>query len=120
MSAFSDSITSIATGLITEFGESVAFARVSENSYNVATSKATDASTLNYSGFGVPVNYSAFERTLETIEAHDVKLTLEKTTTEPQVGDLATLSSKNYRVVSVSKSTVSGADIIYTLQLRTV
>jgi len=118
MSKFSDKMEKIARDLLTEFGESVAFTRVTESSYDVNTSIAADDTTLNYSGFGVPTDYSAFERTLETVEQQDVKLSLEKTSQEPKKGDTATLSSIIYRVVSVDKDVVNGADIIYTLQLR--
>jgi len=118
MSAFSDGIEAIATGLLREFGENVTFTRVTEGTYDVATSTTAAGSIINYSGFGVPTDYNLFELASEMINATDVKLSLEKTSTTPKVGDVAVLSSVTYRVMNVNQDVVSGNNVIYTLQLR--
>ena len=118
MGTFSDNLTTVAKNLLLQFGESVSFRREVEGVYDPATS-TTGADTVTlYTGNAAPSKYSAFERRAEYIEQNDVKLLLEKTTEEPQVGDTAVVTGLTHRVMMVSKTVAQGADIIYTLQLR--
>jgi hypothetical protein len=118
MGAFSDNLTAVAAKLLLDKGQSVTFTREAEGVYDPATS-TTGAPTITvYSGNAHPSKYSTFERRAEFIEQDDIKLILEKTTTEPEVGDTGVVSGLTYRVMMVTQTVAQGEDIIYTLQMR--
>lgn len=117
MGAFSTSLSDAATSLLTNFGESVTFERVTEGSYNPSTSDVGASTTTTFTGYGHPGPFSNNEIDGELIRATDISL-ITKVSTEPQEGDTVTLSSTEYRVMSVTKLRAQGVNIVYRVQLR--
>lgn len=118
MSAFSDSVTTIATNLLREFGESASFTRVEEGAYDASDGSVAAGSTTNYTGFVVPIDYIGKEIDGIYVLQGDIKLFVEKTSTEPLRGDVVTLNSLAYRVMETKKFRVNGENLLYELQVR--
>lgn len=118
MTAFTDNITTTARTLLTKYGESVAFVREAEGAYDPATSSTGADTTTNYSGYGVPTQYNRADIDGDLIKASDIRLIVEKTNTEPNVGDTCTVDGTVHRVLAVTPIKVTNIDIIYILQIR--
>lgn len=107
-----DKLAIAARKLLTSAGASFTFTRIT-STYNPATGVETPTTTT-YSGYGVFGQYDQSNYS-DLIQAGDVSLTLEATSTEPQIGDTVA----NYRVIDVQKTAPDGATVvIYELQLR--
>lgn len=118
MTAFSSAMQSLATNLITQFGQSVTFTREAYGSYNIEEGQVESSSTTTFTGVAVPVDYAANEIDGTVIQSGDIKATVALTTSPPQPGDQVALGGTNYRVMNVMTTKVSGDDIIYDIQLR--
>lgn len=120
MSAFSDAMAAVATQLITEFGQSCTFIRSVKGAYDPTTSKAINASTVNFSGVCFHEVYTIAELQASNVRAGDVKLLVSPITTGevPTVGDELTFSSTNFRIVSVDRAVTNSVTVLYTLQCR--
>lgn len=111
-------LATIASDVLTEFGESISFARAVEGAYNTATGVTATSTDTTFSGYGAPTGYSKYEIANQEVTQSDVKLYLEKTSSVPLVGDYCTVRSVVYRVLDVRRVGCNGADVIYVLQLR--
>ncbi len=118
MTAFTDCIVTTARDLLTEFGESASFTKIVEGAYSTSDGTVAAGTTTNYSGFVVPVDYVNAEIDGEFVLQGDIKLFVEQTTTEPSVGDVVTVNSIVYRVMSAKKYRVSSVNVLYELQVR--
>lgn len=118
MGAFSDSMTSLVSSLLTQFGEAVVISRNVMGDYDPSSGEAPIISTTTFSGFAVPEDYKASEIDGTLIIEGDSKLTLNQTSTAPQNGDAIVLGSETFRVISVSKYRAQGDTIAYELQVR--
>lgn len=118
MTTFAEEMQAVAIDLITEFGQSVSFSRVTEGTYNTSNSAPASGSTITYTAYGVPMDYSAFEISTKSVLSTDLKLLIHKTTQTPQVGDVATFGGVAYRVMDVNKEVANGQDIYFSLQVR--
>ena len=67
---------------------------------------------------GYPAQYMQKDVDGTNIMAGDVRLILELIAQRPQVGCLATVDAKTYRVMDVNPIRLAGADVIYICQLR--
>ncbi len=104
--------------LITEFGELVSFDRFEQSDYDPETGESVTETGTTYSGYVVPTDYKLYEIDGTNILRGDKKLLCHKMSQVPCVGDFATISGTEYRVVSVMPTRLSGNDVIYSLQVR--
>jgi len=105
--------------LIQKYGENITLQRVVEGAYDVSDGSVSSGTTTNYSAKGHPAEYSNDEVDGKSIRKSDVKLWLEKPTTQvPTVGDTATLNSKTYKIINVDHLRAQGVDVVYILQCR--
>jgi len=111
-------LTTIATQLITQFGEAVTFSREVPGEYNPETGETLPGDVVTYTAFGVPENYTSKEIDNVTIIQGDRKVTIYKTTLVPQVNDAITLNGADYRVMNVEQIRAQGQDIIFQMQVR--
>lgn len=118
MSVFSDGIVVIATSLLREFGESASFTRIEEGVYDASDGTVGAGTTTNYTGFVVPVDYTGTDIDDVHVQQGDIKLFVEKTSTEPLTGDVVVVDSITYRVMAAIKHRVNGANLLYELQVR--
>ena len=107
----------VASRLLSDKGESVAFTREVETSFNSGTGAQT-VSDYTFSANGHPMGYTASEIDGSLIKQGDIKLLLEKTDNAPLIGDSAKLDAVNYRVMDVKKTKAQGKVITYTCRLR--
>lgn len=117
MGTFSTGLKSVASSLLTTYGQSVTFTRYSTTEYNVVTGSVEPLQATTFSGVGHPSVYAADEIDGETIQRGDIRLML-YSVTEPLIEDEASVDSVDYRVMSIEKLQAQGEAIVYRLQLR--
>jgi len=117
--SFATNLTSVGRRLIQAYGESITLQRVVEGAYDVSDGSVAAGTTTNYTAKGHPSEYNNNEIDDTSIRKADIKLWLEKPTTQvPTVGDTATLNSETYRVIDVQNLRAQGVDVVYILQCR--
>lgn len=122
--SFATNMQSTALQLLSTYGQSVAFRREVEGTYDPSTAATGSDTVTIYNGYAHPAPYTANElrsssgsTTDDLIQKGDVKL-LTYTTTEPLVGDTVTLDTVVYRVMAVDKLVAQATKIAYKLQIR--
>lgn len=118
MTQLSDSLTAKVIELLTKYGEPASFVRKSEGVYNPSTATATTPVAASYSGMVYRYPYSQYERANTLIQTEDQRIYAHKMTAEPKVGDEVTVDSVAYRIMMVDKITLSGAKLLFQLQVR--
>lgn len=118
MAISTSNLVTLARNLLTDYGESVSFSRVAEGAYDPATSGVAAGTTTNYTGYAAPTQYNRADVDGDLIRSSDIRLVVEQTTTEPNIGDVVTVDGIIHRVLNVSPIKVSNVDIIYILQIR--
>ena len=117
--SFSTNLIAVGRRLIQKYGENITLQRVAEGAYDVSDGTVAAGTTTNYTAYGAPVDYNNNEIDDKSIRKADVKLWLEKPTSQtPTVGDTATFNSKTYRVIDVENLRAQGVDVVYILQCR--
>jgi hypothetical protein len=118
--SLSTTMIALARTELEDKGRAVSLQRVTEGAYDVTDGTVGAATTVNYSAFGLPDGYSAFEIDGTSIRNSDIKLWLSTPTTGevPLVGDTATIDSVVHRIVNVNKIVAQGSNLIYELQCR--
>jgi hypothetical protein len=118
--SFSTNMIALARKQLEAYGRTVNLVRVTEGAYSVSDGTVGAATTVNYSAYGLPDGYNAFEIDGTSIRNSDVKLWLSTPTTGevPTVGDTATIDSVVHRIVNVGKIVSQGYNLIYELQCR--
>lgn len=101
--------------LIQKFGQEYTFTRIAHGTFDPATGKTAETST-QFSKYGILSKYSNAELGNGTIEQGDRKLTAEAY--DYELGDIVSLNSKNYRVISISQSQPAATILYSTLQVR--
>ena len=117
MSKFYDNLQKTATRLLKSKGQKLSFTRKVETDFDSATGVKTN-SDFTYNAYGAVFDYKLSEIDGTVIEAGDIRLMLEKTTTAPLKSDLVKVDSVNYRVMDVMKSSPAGTITHYTCRLR--
>ena len=118
MSTFSDEMAAVALDLIKEFGEAITVTKTAQGAYDPSTGTMGTGATTTVTGYGVPQNYTARDKDLESIEEGDVRLFINAVSTAPERGDTVTLDSVDYRVMEVTKYAINSSNVLYELQLR--
>ena len=108
-----------ASKLLAAKGEPVTVTFVGGGATDPITGAAeTPAADVTYTGNGYPSQYMQKDIDGTNILAGDVRLILELIDERPEVGCLATVDAKTYRVMDVNPVRLSGADVVYICQLR--
>lgn len=119
--SFATNMQSVATTLLTKYGEAISLVNTVAGAYNPTTGEVATGTTTSYTGYGHPSPYKVSEltsgKTDDDILHTDLKVLL-KSSTLPVVGDIATMRGIAYRVMSVNHLSAQGLDIVYQLQLR--
>lgn len=117
--SFSTNLIATARALIQKYGQSMVIERVAEGAYDVSDGSVAAGTTTNYTAYGAPMDYTSSEVDGKTIRVSDIKVWLEKPTTQtPLVGDIITIDSVDLRIINVVKLKAQGLDIVYKLQCR--
>ncbi len=118
--SFKTRMQAVAQRLTETYGELCSFTRTVEGVF-IPTTGETGAGTIStYTAYGHPGSYSIDEIDNSTALSTDIRLIIELTSTRvvPLVGDVVSLNSTTYRVMSVNSLKAQGSDIAYILQLR--
>lgn len=118
MSTFSDDMAAIAQDLISEFGEAGTFTRNVEGAYNPDSGEPFGESTITYSGYILPTNYSDYELANSIVQKGDIKVLAYKMSQVPAPMDLLTFGDFSGKLINIMRSRINGNDVIYTLQVR--
>jgi|TARA_R110000782_G_scaffold144434_1_gene237274 hypothetical protein len=117
--SFSTNLLAVSRALIQKYGQSMAIERVAEGAYDPTDGTVAIGTTTNYTVFGAPVDYTSNEVDNTNIRVGDIKVWLEKPTTEtPLVGDVVTIDSADLRIVDIVTLKAQGLDVVYKLQCR--
>ena len=113
------SLAVTASKLLAAKGEPVTITFVGGGATNPVTGEPeTPAANVTYSGNGYPSQYVQKDIDGVNIQAGDVRLVLELLDERPEVGCLAAVDGRTYRVMTVNPIRLTGADVIYICQLR--
>ncbi len=115
--SFATNMQATTLRLLTLYGRPVTLGRVAEGTYNTATSAVAAGTTTSYSGKGHPSPYKLSDIDGALVQGGDIDLLL-YSSTEPLVGDTASINSLSYKVMGVNKLNAQGLNIAYKLQLR--
>ncbi len=120
MSTFGQHMQSVATKLISKYGDTaVTFTRATPGAFVPSTGAVGAGSSLTYSSQGVSGTFSFQEINNTTILHTDIKYMIKVSNQIPAVGDTVVLGdTQTYRVMSVSIDDVQDTNICYTLSLR--
>ena len=111
-------LASVASQLLTSFGDDAVFSRTSGESYSVTTGKYSGGTPVSFTAKGARFDYNLQEINGQTILRDDVKLVVDTENGTPQVDDSCVFDSITYRVMSVTALSPNGTDLYYELQLR--
>lgn len=115
--SFYDEMADIALELITEFGASISFSRVTEGVYDPASGKTIGDAEEVFSVNCVKDTFSSFERSDSSIEVGDIKL-IAAATHDFAVDDTATINGLDYKLVMVDPIKPANTVVAYELQAR--
>jgi len=101
--------------LLKKFGREMTFTRKTDAAFDPATGTKTQT-TSTFKKFACVFDYSAEELSLDNIQAGDRRLLAEGHTY--LIGDIVSLDSQNYRVISVSNIQPAGTVVACNLQVR--
>ena len=108
----------IAQSMIRKFGKRLTLTRVTEGTYNPATSSTTNT-TASETVYGVVEEYTPKEFAAGMVAVGDKKVTLAaQGITEPSLADKVTVGSKVYNVVAVGTIFSGDNAALYILQVR--
>ena len=101
-------------------GDDTLFTRNIPGAYNPATGTNAAGSMLTFTCKGISDQFTYAESADSTIIFGDMKYIVKPTDGNvPQVGDVATVTGIDYRVLAVRNDNIQGATYLYTLHLRT-
>ena len=107
-----------ASDLLEDLGQQVTITRRTVSAFDGATGIETLGTATTFTGWGAGFNFKKSEIDGTVIQAGDIKLLLEATTTAPIIGDMVTYESIDYRVMDVDRLSPGGVVLRFNLQLR--
>lgn len=117
MASFYANLKNTASRLLTTYGQTISFSRAVTDSFNPATGVTTPGTPVTFTGKGAAFDYTDAELVDTLIERGDIRLILEAGTA-PEINDIATVDSVDYRVMNVITTSPAGTVVKYDLQLR--
>ena len=115
--SFATDMQSVASELLSEFGQEVTFSRTSQGAFIPSTGAVGSGTSSTYTANVHPSDYTAEEIDGVSVLYSDVKL-LTYSTTEVLVGDTVSLDGVVHRVQNVIKKNAQGLTIAYEVQVR--
>lgn len=115
---FYTDLANVATQLLTDKGQQITITRNVVSSLDPVTGIATPGTAVTITGYGAAFDYNKSEIDGTLIRNGDIRLIFQATSTAPEVDDIATVDSIDYRVMAVNKSAPAGTVLKYELQLR--
>jgi len=115
--SFYSNMAATARRLLTKYGQTVTLTYQSAPTLNPVTGSLT-STPVEYTGKGAAFDYRAAEIDGVLVQAGDIRLILEATTTAPAVGHTCAVGGVTYRVMAITTSAPGGTTTHYTLQLR--
>jgi len=114
--AFYDDMQDVATELLTEFGKSITFSRITKT-FNKITGKNTTATTATTATVGVeiPINQRLVDGT--RIQSGDRSLIIDASYA-PVMADTVSLSGETWSIVEIQPIKPADTVIAYRLQVR--
>lgn len=109
-------LSTTATNLIKNFGQSVTFTRNGSISYSPSTG-VSSSSQSTYTANIVLFDQIKLEETESSIAEKEFPASM-SSTTAPKIGDTATINSENYRIVNVNPIQPASTVVYYELRLR--
>ena len=124
MSVYTD-LQSVATSMLTDFGQPVVLTNYSAGTHNPVTGAITGQTTTTQTVNGVIFDYSRLDAGAmyndgTQVEAGDKKLILSSAdlTAAPTLKSKVTVGGDSWRVINIKETSPGGVSITYELQLR--
>lgn len=116
--ALSSSLRKVASKVVSKFGGTVTFRRITDGSYNTTTGAISQTPSITYIK-GVLEDVTNREVS-DLIKIFDKKLTIAASdlTFEPTVSDQVEVSSRIFQIIQINKVEQNNTAIIYELILR--
>ena len=111
-------LASVASQLLTSFGDDAVFSRTSGATFSAATGSYSGGTSTTFSSKAVRFDYDAREIDGEQVQRGDVRLVVEAANGAPLINDNCAFDSVSYRVMSIKTLSPAGTDLYYELQLR--
>lgn len=108
---------SLATELLTEFGQNITWSQTTGGTRDTATGETTGETTTNYSGYGAMFDFDTRLVNGDQILATDKRLLLQAGDI-PKVQDKLTINGTAYTVISIEELNPAGTKVMYVIQLR--
>lgn len=113
--SFYDDMKTVATNLLTEFGQLHTFTSYAQGAYDPGTGTNT-VTTSTYSKNAVKYPYNTVEKNNTAIEVGDIRLIAEFG--DYSVGDTVTIDSVDWRIMDVEPITPGATNVANMIQLR--
>jgi hypothetical protein len=113
--------------LLRTYGQSISFARVVEGAFVPSTGATASGTNSTYTAYGAPMPNTGTVSTIgvkelqeTTIKQQDniIFVEVNDSSTIPLIGDVATLNTVAYRVISIQQYAVQGSTLLYKLTVR--
>jgi hypothetical protein len=117
VASFYAEIADVALDLLTEFGQTVVFTRVTGATYSTATGGYTGGTTTTVTGKGAGFDFDKKEIDGIHVIKGDMRMIF-YATTAPLAGDTCVVGGVSYRCVSVEAISPGGTAVLYDAQLR--
>jgi len=115
--SFYSEVAELALEVLTEFGQTITVNRETSSSFDPVLGIDTTVSS-SFTGKGAAFEYKATEIDGTVVQAGDIQLYLNATSTAPLIDDRITIDSNVYEVMNVEQINPAGTPVLYILQLR--
>lgn len=106
-----------ANTLITKYGRSFTFTRVTKGTYDPAIGSTTGDTSATFTSYAVKADFSAYERNDSSIQIDDVRL-IALASGGFLVDDFVTIEGEEYRLIKVDPIKPAAVVVAYKLQAR--
>lgn len=115
---FYDNLQNTASKLLQKYGQQISFLRTTPGVYDPSTGEPASSTDTLFTGYGAVMEYSAMEKTGDSIQDGDIKIILEKSTVTPEVGDIVTANGKSFVAVHIKHTNPAGTIVMTEIQAR--
>lgn len=113
-----DRLTVTASRLLTQYGEPVACVRSgAPGAYDPTTLETTLNAQLEYTGVGLPTEFSQLYLDNNNIQQGDTLLYF-SSATEPKIGDSFKFRNETFVAINVERIRAQDKDVMYKIQVR--
>lgn len=115
--SFATRAQSTANRLLTKYGQVCAVTRTVKGSFDPTTGESTVSSTSTYDISCYTSNYARQEIDNILVQQNDIRLIV-YSATAPEIDDVVSVDSKDYRVLDVQRIKAMGLVVMYKCQVR--